>query len=361
MATEVHVRKLTSSWQYDFKPPGGLRERKGGFRTRAAALAAGQERQRELETGARRITLAEAYEAYMLATRMKDRARDAYAHHWSRIEPILGHLFIEDVTTSALDEFKWKLPEHLGPRTVNHHLTLIRAILGFMWKREKLRHLPYIPKERVPRKDRPWYTTAERDRLLEGMMRYQPFWYVFFYLTCRLGLRRGEVYAISHRQIRHIPPALVIDQQVQMGSKTRDAMVIDSRKNGEAYTLEVTQDVIDAIAWHIGQGYAGKEFLFSKSGAFPRWLDSYMRPLRTVQRKLGLRMLGHHAIGRHSVASQAATGGESIKAIQAQLGHRSEQSTHQYTHLGSKAQLRIVEVLKPAIPPHAKAAKSVEN
>ncbi|MDJ0763659.1 MAG: tyrosine-type recombinase/integrase [Myxococcota bacterium] len=58
---------------------------------------------------------------------------------------------------------------------------------------------------------------------------------------------------------------------------------------------------------------------------------------------MGLRLLSHHSIGRHSigrhsVASQAATGGESIKAIQAQLGHRSEQSTHRYAHLGSKAQ-----------------------
>ena len=358
MATEVHARRLAKSWQYDFKLPGRKRERKGGYRTRAAALAAGRKHQHDLETGAQEITLAEAYETYMSATRMKDRARDVYEHHWTRIEPILGHLFIEDVTTSVLDEFKWKLPEHLGPRTVNHHLTLIRAILGFMWRREKLTHLPYIPKERVPKKDRPWYTVEERDRLLDGMMRLQPAWYLFFYLTCRLGLRRGEVYAISHRQIRHIPPAIVVDQQVQAGSKARPAKVIDSRKNGEAYTLEVTQDVIDAIAWHIGKGYAGKEFLFSKTGKFPRWLDSYMRPMRTVQRKLGLRMLGHHAIGRHSVASQAATGGESIKAIQAQLGHRSEQSTHQYAHLGSKAQLRIVEVLKPALPPHAKPAKT---
>jgi len=71
-----------------------------------------------------------------------------------------------------------------------------------------------------------------------------------------------------------------------------------------------------------------------------------------VQRKLGLRELKHHAIGRHSVASQAATGGESIKAIQAQLGHRSEQSTHRYAHLGSKAQLRLIEGLKPQSPPH---------
>ncbi|HEV3192203.1 MAG TPA: hypothetical protein VGY54_16940 [Polyangiaceae bacterium] len=53
-----------------------------------------------------------------------------------------------------------------------------------------------------------------------------------------------------------------------------------------------------------------------------------MRPLKLVQQKLGLRMLSHHKVGRHSVASQA---------------------------LGSGAQRRLVEALKPARAPHEHA------
>jgi integrase len=221
-----------------------------------------------------------------------------------------------------------------------------------MWKREKLAYPPYVPMEPVQCKHRDWYTQEERDKLLDGMFRMYPQWYLFFYLTCRLGLRRGEVYGLSHRQIRHIPPSLIVDCQLQRGTKTRPSMLVP-RKNNEAFSLELTQDVLDAISWHVDQGYSGQEFLFSKTGRFPSWLDSYIRPMNTVQRKLGLRILGHHAIGRHSVASQAATGGESIKAIQAQLGHRSEQSTHKYAHLGSRAQLHVVEALTPSAPPHA--------
>jgi site-specific recombinase XerC len=77
-----------------------------------------------------------------------------------------------------------------------------------------------------------------------------------------------------------------------------------------------------------------------------------------VQQKLGLRLLSHHKVGRHSVASQAVTGGESVKAVQAQLGHQSEQSTHRYAHLGSGAQRRLVEALKPAHAPHETATKN---
>jgi hypothetical protein len=126
----------------------------------------------------------------------------------------------------------------------------------------------------------------------------------------------------------------------------------------EAYVLDLTTDILDAVDWHAKAGYSGEEFLFSKDGAFPRYIDSHKRPLKLVQQKLGLRLLSHHKLGRHSVASQAVTGGESVKAVQAQLGHRSEPSTHQYAHLGSGAQRRLVEALKPARAPHEPAPKN---
>ena len=90
-------------------------------------------------------------------------------------------------------------------------------------------------------------------------------------------------------------------------------------------------------------------------------MDGYKSALRTVQRKLGLRELGHHAIRRHSVGSQAATGGESIKTIQAQFGQRTEHSALQYIHKAQRAQLRLVEGLKPESPPHAGAANARVN
>ena len=88
-----------------------------------------------------------------------------------------------------------------------------------------------------------------------------------------------------------------------------------------------------------------------------RHIDSYKRPMVAVQRALGLRPLSHYALGRHSVASQAVTSWHYIKAVQAQYGRRSEQSTHMYAHLGSQAQLRLVVSLKPSAPPHGTEQK----
>src|SRR5687768_1636628 len=105
----------------------------------------------------------------------------------------------------------------------------------------------------------------------------------------RLGLRAGEVYAISHRQVR--ARQIIVDQSVQRGYKERPAMVV-TRKNDEAYVLDVSQDVIDAIAWHVRTGFAGPEFLFSKDGEFYAHLTRHRWPLRRVQKALGLRELG---------------------------------------------------------------------
>jgi integrase len=345
------VRKIAKKWQYDFRARGE-RYRKSGFRTRAQAIAAEKRAQEDAMSDRKRITLADAYEQYMAASRnMKPLGRDHWHRRWPLIEPVLGHLYLDEVTTLEMDRLKQSLPAHYAPSTVNHHLALVRAVLRYALKRNLLQSIPYVPTEKVIRKQPQWYSEAERDRLLEGMFEMQPRWYAFFYLTTRLGLRTGEVYAISRDRVRDVPPTLIVDRAVQRGYKDRPAM-LGSRKNHEVYTTALGQDVLEVIRWHIDQGYAGPQFLFSQDGTFPKHLDSHKRPLRTVQKALGLPLLSHHQIGRHSMASQAATDGQPIRAIQAQLGHRSAQSTEVYAHLGGSAQLRLVQALEPASPPH---------
>jgi len=116
------VRKLPNSWQYDFQIQGYGRQRKAGFRTKAEALEAERRARQDLISGRRRVRFSEAYELYVSATTMKDRGRDHYTQIWPQIEPTLGHLFIEEVDTSAMDALKCALPAHLAPATVNRRL-----------------------------------------------------------------------------------------------------------------------------------------------------------------------------------------------------------------------------------------------
>jgi integrase len=345
------VRKIARSWQFDFKISGHTRQRKAGFRTQAEALEAERQRRSDLISGRKRILFVDAYQMYLSGTTLKPLSRDHWKRCWVNIEPVLGHLYIEEVDTPAMDALKATLPSHLAPSSINHRLALVSAILHFLWKRRLIGSVPYIPRESVPQTESGWYTAEERDRFFDAMFELRPRWFAFYYLSMRLGLRLGEEYSVSKSRIRDAPVRLIIDRAVQRGNKERPAQ-LGTRKNNKTLTLALTPDLVDAIRWHINQGYSGEEFLFSPSGQFPKYLTSHRRPLLAVQRALGLRELSHSRIGRHSVASQAATGGHSMKAIQAQLGHQSVQSTDHYAHLGDGAQLRLVQDLEPASPPH---------
>ncbi|MDH3656298.1 MAG: hypothetical protein OEN21_18720, partial [Myxococcales bacterium] len=247
------VRKLANSWQYDFKLQGYRRQRRAGFKTRAEAHEAERRAREDLISGHKRVLFSDAYEQYMSATTMKDRSRDSYGNLWPQIEPVLGHLFIEEVDTSAMDALKRALPAHLGPKSVNNRLALVRAVLRFCWKRGRLAAIPYVPTERTSKKKPTWYSEKERDRFLAGMFELQPRWYLFFYLSARLGLRVSEVYAISRSRLRDIPPQLIVDRAVQRGTKERPALLA-TRKNNEAYVLELSADILGAVCWHVRQG-----------------------------------------------------------------------------------------------------------
>jgi len=265
----VAIRKLDQSWQCDFTLEGYGRRRKAGFRTKAEAREAERRKREELISGQKRFLMANAYRMYVSATTMKPGSRDNCTRFWRDLESQIGHLYIEQVDTSVIDELKAGLPTHLGPESINNRLKIVRAVLRFMWKRGHLKSVPYVPMESTPERATDWYTEEERDRLLAGMFEMFPRWYAFFYLTTRLGLRTGEVYAIARNRIRDIPPQLIVDRAVQRGNKERPAM-LGPRKNNKVLTLALTEDVVDAIRWHIQQGYAVRSSCSAKTGASPR-------------------------------------------------------------------------------------------
>jgi integrase len=346
----VVVRKRGSKWEYDFRLLG-KRHRDGGFRTKTIAELAEKKKERELLSG-KQMTYAEVWEKFLEGTKHKPLTREKYVWLYDfYLKESLGPLYLTEFETATFDDLKKRFDPTLGASTVNLYLTLAKAPLTFAWKRNWMPHPPWVAKDPTPDKVEQWYTVEERDRFLEGVFEHAPHWYLFFYLTSRLGLRRGEVYPIEHEQFQRERGSLLIDKGAVQGTKDRP-LQIDLRKGNDTLTLKVTQDVFDAYDWHCKMGFAGKRYVMMPNDKVPTYLDSHKAVMRTVQKRLGLPRYPHHAIGRHSVASQAVEDEQHPKAIQQQLGHKRAETTQRYMHAKQGAQLKIVEALRPSRAPH---------
>jgi hypothetical protein len=111
------AKRFSQSWGYDFKLPNFPRHRERGYRTKAEAEAAERAAREVLLNRHRETTFAQAYEQYRAATKLKARTADSYERDWERhVQPQLGHLFLEQVDTPALDAFKHTLPSLNLPR-----------------------------------------------------------------------------------------------------------------------------------------------------------------------------------------------------------------------------------------------------
>jgi integrase len=357
----VVVRKRGKKWEYDFRLLG-KRERDGGFATKPIAVLAEKRKQEEL-LGGKRMTYAEAWEKFLAGTRHEVLTREKYVWLYEKhLSEALGPLYISAIETEHFDELKKRFDPALAASTVNLYLKLAKAPLTFARNRKWILYTPWTPREVEREKVERWYTVEQRDRFLEGVFDLAPNWYLFFYLTVRVGLRRGEVYALSHRQFDRERMRLVIDRRAIRGTKSRPARILPGRKarRGQSVLeLAVSQDIFDAYDWHCKMGYAGEQLVVAQDDALAAHLDSHAPVMRKVQRKLGLPLFPHHAVGRHSVASQAVEEDVHAKTIQQQLGHHNPATTQRYIHVRSGAQLKIMESLRPARAPHEPDTRSL--
>ena len=201
---------------------------------------------------------------------MKVYARDAYEHVWKRIDPKLTlTLYVEQVDTSALDAFKRSLPAHLGPKSINQHLILVRAVLRFRLETQPSQG-PCRTSRWVGAKDTCQIGTPSRSGTNYSGASFASShnWYLFYYLdgTAR-SAHGGRLYAIAHRQIRR-EPLTSSTEAVQRGTKNPEARLAP-RKNDEAYVLDLTADLLAAVDQHVSGGYGGRRVsLLEDNGCF---------------------------------------------------------------------------------------------
>ena len=275
----------------------------------------------ELPAQCKPITLRQAWERYRddhLAGRACAKGDgQRFAKH---LEPVLGGVFLADITALDISRLRDNLLRSVSPQTAKHVLAQIRRIM--------LRCIEWglfagpMPKIEMPRvENERWrfLTHTEADALLAELLRRSVDLYRYSALSLYTGMRAGEIFRLRGYHI------------------DRDAgiiHVVDGRKGlpRDVYITPVVADILAEV--QISPG----EYVFpSDTGSMTKQVSAaFFRSVAALGLNDGVSdsrgRVCFHTL-RHTYASWLAQDGVPLYVIGSLLGHSTEDMTRRYSHL----------------------------
>lgn len=168
-------------------------------------------------------------------------------------------------------------------------------------------------------------------------------------LAAGTGMRQGEVFGLTLDRVKFLERKVIVDRQL------RD--VVDGKPVfGPPKTptsdreIPLPSVVADALAEHVEKFPPGEGGLvFTVPAGTPMRKSSFWTVWSRVARDVGVEGQGFHAL-RHHYASVLIRAGESVKVVQARLGHKSAQETlDTYAHLWPDSDERTREAVDSSL------------
>lgn len=276
-----------------------------------------------------------------------------YAEHWRSIRvhrpstaahyetmlrrhayPTLGGLRLADVTPSDVQSWVKTMSLTLKPRTVAVVHGIVSSCFKSAVRDRRLAsnpcegsQLPEIETQRVVP------LTLEQVAALHAAI--DPHFKALVHLCAATGLRQGEAFGLTADRVDFLRGIITVDRQavylahqaISFGPPKRPASCRE---------IPIPKDVVEMLSNHItahglgehGLIFHGDDGSFLRRSTFSAKIWSPAREAAGLPRDVGL-----HAL-RHFYASLLIRHGESVKTVQARLGHASASETlDTYSHL----------------------------
>ncbi len=272
-----------------------------------------------------------------------------------RVYPVIGAKALSTISKTTIQRLVASLNEQYAPATVVVTYSYVSTVLKDAVENRRIARtpcvgikLPEIVKKRVePRTTEQVQAAAKAagDRLRAAVL-----------LAAGTGMRRGEVFGLTEDRVRFLERKIIVDRQlvdVRQGSpvfgppKTRSSI----------REIPLPTSVAEALARHIECYPPGPEgLLFTTTHGNPwRW-TTFGEVWRAKMKAAKLDGFDFHEL-RHYYASLLIRYGESIKTVQARLGHKSaEETLNTYSHLWPDSDDRSRDAVDAAL-----RAESGEN
>jgi integrase len=238
------------------------------------------------------------------------------------------------------------LSESLAPSTVSVAHRIVAGIFRAAVRDRRVSTSPCegtkLPK-REPKRVKPLSTETVAALIAAVPDRYR----TLFVLAAGTGMRQGEVFGLTADRINWLRRQVVVDRQLIL-LPGRAPYLAPPKTAASHRTIPLPQVVVDALAAHLAAFPAGPTgFVFTTEAGSPiRRTAFHAQVWMPAVRAVGLAGTETFHGLRHHYASLLIRHGESVKTVQARLGHASASETlDTYSHLWPDSEERTREAV----------------
>jgi integrase len=247
------------------------------------------------------------------------------------VYPTLGQRRLSSVLPSDVQELVKRLSLDLAPATV---AVVHRILAGIFKTAVRDRRIVASPCEgtklpKVHRRRIEPMTLEAVQALTEAMPdRYR----ALVTLAAGTGLRQGEVFGLTVDRVDFLRRQLTVDRQL-VTMPDRAPYLAPPKTQASVRVVPLPHVVVDALAAHLA-AWPADGFVFTTELGTPIRRTAFSdRVWRPAVKRAGLSGVTPHSL-RHFYASLLIRHGESVKTVQARLGHASAAETlDTYSHL----------------------------
>lgn len=276
--------------------------------------------------------------------------------------PRFGSRPIASIRPSEIQAWVADLSTRLAPATVRVTYQHLRSVFRAAELDRVIARTPCM-RINLPRVERTRVEPLTTELVLDLERRMPARWRAMIRLMAGTGLRPGEAAGVTVDRVDFLRRTVRVDRQLLL---TRPPVFGPPKTSSSDRVVPLPQVVVDALAAHIAQHSPGPDGLLFTSGP-PSALRALNRNMVTkafaeaaaaADAPAGTRL---HDL-RHYYASLLIRHGESVKVVQARLGHASARETlDTYSHLWPDSEdltrAAVDEVLGGAVTAFEKAAR----
>lgn len=284
-----------------------------------------------VDPGAGRITVREYAERWRaVQVHRPSTAEQVERHFRNHLYPVLGDRPLDTVRTSDVEALVKRLSLCLAPATTVVVMRYVSAVFKAAVRDRRLAVNPCAG-VRLPRvtKSKIVPMTPEQVEAIRAAVpeRYA----ALIVFAAGTGLRQGELFGLTVDRIDFLRRTVTVDRQL-VGLSGREPVFGPPKTDSGFRTVPLPRVVLDALAEHMHL-WPSTGLLFTNQHGDPLRRSNFGTTWQRACREADVEGFTFHDL-RHFYASLLIRHGESVKTVQARLGHKSATETlDTYGHL----------------------------